>query len=253
MGGPLSCHRSPEELRGGRRKFSAACTFSSVLVVHERLDINTSTEEELMTLPGVSRAVAHNIVEHRERVGGFRKVEDLVVVSGVGASRLESIRMEVCVSSSRTSDQTGININTATPAQLLSIRPLTEELVHNIVSYRSEHGPFRSIEDLVKVSHINSSLLDRIRLQVHVQRTPSTTTRSTHHPSPTSFSPSSEDLELPAGGPAHLVSVRPDVEPPRHGACVVRVGSWSLQDFSCGKANNPGVREVVSMTLLENQ
>ncbi|XP_037548687.1 endonuclease/exonuclease/phosphatase family domain-containing protein 1 [Nematolebias whitei] len=52
-----------------------------------------------------------------------------------------------------------------------------------------------------------------------------------------------------------MVSVRPDVEPLlglRDGKSVVRLGSWSLQDFSCDKANNPGVREVVSMTLLEN-
>lgn len=281
MGGTLSCHRSipgdPADLGGGKRKFSAACNFSNILVLQERLNINTATEEELMTLPGVGRAVAHNIVEYRDRIGGFRKVEDLALVSGVGATKLEAIKLEICVSSRTGSSQhsptllcrdqdpqpcTGININTATPAQLLSIRGLTEKVVHNIVAYRTEHGPFRSIEDLVRVNNINSSLLDRIRFQVYVERSraPSTTNGGLNgttkiYSSPTSFSLSSEDMDLPPGGPTHITSVRPHVEPLlglRGGKRVVRLGSWNLQGCSCDKANNPGVREVVSMTLLEN-
>uniref|UniRef100_A0A8C6LHX9 Endonuclease/exonuclease/phosphatase family domain-containing protein 1 n=1 Tax=Nothobranchius furzeri TaxID=105023 RepID=A0A8C6LHX9_NOTFU len=281
MGGNLGCHRSiprdPTDLSGGKRKFSTACNFGPILVNQERLNINTATEEELMTLPGVNRAVAQNIVEYRDCIGGFKKVEDLALVSGIGATKLEAIKLEICVSSRTSSSQhspsslrkdpehqpsTGININTATPAQLMSIRGLTEKIVQNIMSYRVEHGPFRSIEDLVRVPHINSSLLGKIRFQVFVERSraPSTNTNgglttSKSHPSPTSFSLRSEDLDLPPGGPTQIVSVRPNVEPAfglRDGKPVVRLGTWSLQDCSCEKANNPGVREVVCMTLLEN-
>uniref|UniRef100_A0A1A7Z459 Endonuclease/exonuclease/phosphatase family domain-containing protein 1 n=1 Tax=Iconisemion striatum TaxID=60296 RepID=A0A1A7Z459_9TELE len=281
MGGNLGCHRSiprdPTDLSGGKRKFSTACNFGPILVNQERLNINTATEEELMTLPGVNRAVAQNIVEYRDCIGGFKKVEDLALVSGIGATKLEAIKLEICVSSRTSSSQhspsslrkdpehqpsTGININTATPAQLMSIRGLTEKIVQNIVSYRAEHGPFRSIEDLVRVPHINSSLLDKIRFQVFVERSraPSTNTNgglttSKSHPSPTSFSLTSEDLDLPPGGPTQIISVRPNVEPAfglRDGKPVVRLGTWSLQGCSCEKANNPGVREVVCMTLLEN-
>uniref|UniRef100_H2LXY0 Endonuclease/exonuclease/phosphatase family domain-containing protein 1 n=1 Tax=Oryzias latipes TaxID=8090 RepID=H2LXY0_ORYLA len=277
MGGSLGCHRSiprdPTDFSGGKRKFSAACNFSNILVNQERLNINTATEEELMTLPGVSRAVAQNIVEYRDCIGGFKKVEDLALVSGVGATKLEAIKLEICVSSRTSSSQhspsslrkdlepcTGININTATPAQLMSIRGMTEKIVKNIVAYRTEHGPFRSIEDLVRVNHINSSLLDRIRFQVFVvrSRAPSTNTnggQARMHPSPTSFSLRSEDLDLPPGGPTQILSTRPNVEPSpslRDGRPVVRVATWSLQACSCDKANNPGVKEVVCMTLLEN-
>ncbi|MEQ2282800.1 Endonuclease/exonuclease/phosphatase domain-containing protein 1 [Ameca splendens] len=282
MGGNLGCHRSiprdPTDLSCGKRKFSAACNFSNILVNHERLNINMATEEELMTLPGVNRTVAQNIVEYRDCIGGFKKVEDLALVSGIGATKLEAIKLEICVSSRTNSSQhspsslrkdldhqscTGININTATAAQLLSIRGLTEKIVKNIVAYRTEHGPFRSIEDLVRVNQINSSLLDKMRFQVYVERSraPSTNTNggltstTKSQPSPTSFSLKSDDLELPPGGPAQIISVRPNVEPPlglRDGKPVVRLATWSLQGCSCEKANNPGVREVVCMTLLEN-
>lgn len=282
MGGSLGCHRAiprdPTELRRGRRKFSAACNFGPILVNQERLNINAATEEELMTLPGVNRAVARNIVEYRDCIGGFRKVEDLALVSGIGATKLEAIKVEICVSSRTGSSQhspsslrkdldvhpcTGVNINTATPAQLMSIRGITEKVAKNIAAYRAEHGPFRSIEDLVKVAHINGSLLDKIRFQVFVERSraPSTNTNgglacTKSHPSPTSFSLKSDDLDLPPGGPTQIISARPSVEPPaglRDGKPVVRLATWSLQGCSCDKANNPGVKEVVCMTLLENE
>ncbi|CAG11666.1 unnamed protein product, partial [Tetraodon nigroviridis] len=135
-----------------RRKFSAACSFGPILVNQERLNINAATEEELMTLPGVGRAVAQNIVEYRDRIGGFRKVEDLALVSGVGATKLEAVKPEICVSSRTSSSQhspaslrrdpdlhpcTGVNINTATPAQLMSIRGITEKVAASIVAFRA--------------------------------------------------------------------------------------------------------------------
>ncbi|XP_016414352.1 endonuclease/exonuclease/phosphatase family domain-containing protein 1-like [Sinocyclocheilus rhinocerous] len=277
MGGNLGCHRSipkdPTDFCQGKRKFSAACNFSHILVNQERLNINTATEEELMTLPGVNRGVAHNIVEYRECIGGFKKVEDLALVSGVGATKLEAVKLEICVSSKNSSSNhspsslrkehehlpcTGVNINTATPPQLVSVRGITEKLAKSIVEFRSAHGPFRSIEDLVKVPSINSSLLDRIRFQVFVERsrTPSTNTNGgLTHPSPASFGGGSEELDAPLGEPPLVCSVRPCVEPPaaaRDGKPAVRVATWNLQRCSSEKANNPGVREVVCMTLLEN-
>lgn len=282
MGGSLGCHRSipkdPTDFSSGKRKYSAACNFSHIMVNQERLNINTATEEELMTLPGVNRAVAQNIVEYRDCIGGFKKVEDLALVSGIGATKLEAIKLEICVSSRTSSSQhspsslrkeldyqscTGININAATPAQLMSIKGITEKIAKNIVAFRTEHGHFKTIEDLVRVSNINSSLLDKIRFQVYVQRSraPSTNTNggltftTKSQPSPTSFSLKSEDLDLPPGGPPQMVSSRPSVEPPsglRDGRPVLRLATWSLQGCSVDKANNPGVREVVCMTLLEN-
>ncbi|XP_041102668.1 endonuclease/exonuclease/phosphatase family domain-containing protein 1-like [Polyodon spathula] len=284
MGGNLGCHRSipkdPADFCHSKRKFSAACNFSNILVNQERLNINTATEEELMTLPGVNRMVAQNIVQYRECIGGFKKVEDLALVSGVGAAKLEQIKIEICVSnrtgstqqspSSLRKDQnqehlayTRININTATPAQLMSIRGITEKIAKNIVDYRQEHGTFKSIEDLVKVAYINSSFLDKIRFQIFAERSrpPSTHTNggvtftSKSHPSPTSLSLQSEDLDFPPGGPTQIISVRQNVEAfsgLRDGKPALRLATWNLQHCSSEKANNPGVREVVCMTLLEN-
>lgn len=61
------------------------------------MDINIATEEELMTLTGITRAIAHEIVEHRNKIGAFKKVEDLALVSGVGAAKLQVIKPEICI------------------------------------------------------------------------------------------------------------------------------------------------------------
>lgn len=63
----------------------------------EHINVNTATEEELMTLPGVNRMTARNIVEYRQVIGRFNKVEDLALVSGIGADKLNLIRPEICV------------------------------------------------------------------------------------------------------------------------------------------------------------
>lgn len=48
----------------------------------ELMNVNTATEEQLMTLPGVSRQVAREIVRYRQVIGRFKRVDDLALVSG---------------------------------------------------------------------------------------------------------------------------------------------------------------------------
>jgi comEA protein len=48
------------------------------------VNINTATSAELQTLPGVGAATAARILEYRQKNGGFKKVEDLMNVRGIG-------------------------------------------------------------------------------------------------------------------------------------------------------------------------
>lgn len=206
MGGNLGCHRSlpadPADVRQRGRKFSATCSFAHLSAHnHERLNVNAASEEELMTLPGVTRAIARAIVEHRARIGGYRKVEDVALVSGIGAAKLQLIKPEICVSSRRSNNN---------------------------------NDPRNEREQEYRASVARSW------------------TPSSHPNSPTALS----ELHLPRGGPADMVSERPDVQSAsrvRHGKPVVRVATWDLQRCSSDKANNPGVKEVVCRTLLERE
>jgi competence protein ComEA len=61
------------------------------------VDLNTATLEQLDTLDGVGPAIAAKILAWREEHGGFRSVEDLGEIPGIGPKRLEALRARVVV------------------------------------------------------------------------------------------------------------------------------------------------------------
>ena len=61
------------------------------------VDLNTASLAELESLPGVGPTIASAIVEHRERNGPFRSVEDLLDVAGIGPAKLDQLRGAVTV------------------------------------------------------------------------------------------------------------------------------------------------------------
>lgn len=64
-----------------------------------------------------------------------------------------------------------IDLNRAARAELLQLPGVGENLAARIEAYRDEHGPFRSIDDLVHVHGIGPAKLDRLRgwVCVHVE------------------------------------------------------------------------------------
>lgn len=64
-----------------------------------------------------------------------------------------------------------LDINSATAEQLaLALSGVGESKAEAIVAYRDANGPFASIDDLVKVKGIGSSLLDKNRIVIQVKK-----------------------------------------------------------------------------------
>ena len=48
-----------------------------------KVDLNTATKEELMTLKGVGQAKAESILEYRDTHGKFQAIEDIMNIPGI--------------------------------------------------------------------------------------------------------------------------------------------------------------------------
>jgi competence protein ComEA len=61
------------------------------------LNLNTATIDELVALSGIGPAKAQAIVDYRTQHGGFKTVEELKDVKGIGAKRFEKLKAELTV------------------------------------------------------------------------------------------------------------------------------------------------------------
>ena len=72
------------------------------------VNINTATEEELVAAlkgTGVGKAKVKSIIEYRQQNGGFKSVDELNAVKGIGDKTLEKLRNRVTVSGNSTDTQ----------------------------------------------------------------------------------------------------------------------------------------------------
>jgi len=77
---------------------SCICVFLFVLLAvvpvsaQQSININTATVEQLVELKGVGEVIAQRIIDYRQEHNGFKSVDELAAVKGVGDKTLENLR-----------------------------------------------------------------------------------------------------------------------------------------------------------------
>lgn len=59
------------------------------------ININNASETDLVSLPGIGPSKARAIAEYRLQQGGFKSIDDLQQVKGIGSATLEKLRPHV--------------------------------------------------------------------------------------------------------------------------------------------------------------
>lgn len=129
--------------------------------------------------PGVYEfATGDRVIDAVERAGGPRNGADLTVLN-LAAPLTDGTQVivpkqgaggpaVVDPGSTGTSTDGVININTASATEFETLSGIGEVLAGAIVDFRTENGPFASVDDLESVSGIGPATLEEIRDQVTV-------------------------------------------------------------------------------------
>ena len=157
---------------------AATFLFSSAAMAD--VNVNTASESELESLPGIGPAKAAAIMKYRDDNGPFSTVEQLDNVPGIGPATMANLRPLISVGDGLASassadvrspatqvsadDRTPrVNINTASAGQLEELPGIGATKAAAIVSYRDRTGPFASCDALDAVEGIGPATVAAVQ------------------------------------------------------------------------------------------
>lgn len=62
-----------------------------------KINLNKATLEELISLPGIGQELARRIIDYRASAGGFKALEELKRVKGIGHNKFEALKDRINV------------------------------------------------------------------------------------------------------------------------------------------------------------
>lgn len=185
--------------------------------------INSSSVFQLQCVPGLNQEIAANIVDYRNKKGPFKSLDDLIKVRGMDIIRLGTVK------------------------QHLTIEPRKCESVQNLGS-----GLMNGFAELSLGGPLLNGVSSTPNRTPHRKSLSMPTKLPITLPNGFATAPVNDILDLLAA-----YSHRPIVEElftyERDGVRCCRLASWNLHQLSVDKITNPGVREVVCQTILENK
>jgi competence protein ComEA len=159
-------------------------------LISPALDLNQADRAQLLQLPGVGDNLARRIEAYRTEHRGFRDVDELRNVAGIGPKMLEKLRPLLYVEQRNSDDadepakeiqekntplvhkkkealKERIDVTRASSAELQQLPGIGPKLSQRIVETRQKKA-FRSVDDLRRVPGIGPKILERLRPHVVV-------------------------------------------------------------------------------------
>lgn len=123
------------------------------------IELNSADSLKLESIRGIGPAFASRIIRFRERLGGFHRKEQLLEVYGMDSVKYNQLKDLINVNAGLI---TRINLNTFTFEEIRRHPYLTYKQMNAIIQYRSQHGSFKSIDELTKIAILNEEIIRKI-------------------------------------------------------------------------------------------
>lgn len=127
----------------------------SKLRAGEYIDVNAADTSLLKRVPGIGSYYARRIIEYGKRLGGYVSIEQLDEIEGFPQEAKAYIRIGKM-------EQTKLNVNKLTLAQLRRHPYINYYQARSIVDYRRSYGPLKSLQDLTACPDFTAADLQRI-------------------------------------------------------------------------------------------
>jgi comEA protein len=92
-----------------------------------------------------------------------QKIIGLVLVAVFALSFLSPLQAQSKTTAKK------VNINTANLEELQTLPRIGEKVAQRIIDFRKEHGPFKKIEELMKVQGVGEKIFKQIKDKIEVE------------------------------------------------------------------------------------
>jgi len=124
-----------------------------------KISLENTTLTELMTLHGMEEEIAVEVIEYIQS-HDIKSIDELLEVEGIDKQTLKIWAKDL---------NSKVDVNRASINALSKIKSIGKKLAKKIVEFRDEHGPFKTLEDMLKIKGIGKKKLDKIRNQISIK------------------------------------------------------------------------------------
>jgi len=152
----------PEPVRSssGHNAHPAGSGISYVSKKLEITDINLADSSQWSSLPGIGIRLASRIVHFREKLGGFYKVDQVGETFGLADSTFQKIKPALILNHV---SLVFIDINNASTESLQGHPYIRWQMAKSIIAFRSQHGNFRSVDELMQLALMDSGKFVKLK------------------------------------------------------------------------------------------
>lgn len=124
------------------------------------INVNRSDSLEWLLLPGIGAKRASSILRFREKLGGFVSIEQVGETYGLPDSVFQKIKTNLEWEPGQVEQ---LSLNHASEAELKAHPYIGWQWAKLMVAYRNQHGPYRSVDDLLKIHIVKKEWLEKVR------------------------------------------------------------------------------------------